>query len=88
MLEFSELPTICKKDGGGGILQREKIYIRPRKNTETTDNFSHHDMRELLELATEKYYVKQKKIHEKFKKLDETEGKNLQEQFDKEVSDF
>ena len=88
VLEFSELPTICKKDGGGGILQREKIYIRPRKNTETTDNFSHHDMRELLELATEKYYVKQKKIHEKFKKLDETEDKNLQEQFDKEVSDF
>lgn len=87
-LEFSELPTICKKDGGGGILQREKIYIRPRKNTETTDNFSHHDMRELLELATEKYYVKQKKIYEKFKKLDEAESETLKTQFDGEVSDF
>lgn len=90
VLEFLELPTLCKKDGGSGILQREKIYIRPRKNTETTDNFSHHDMRELLELATEKYYVKQKKLCEKFKKLDEMENENLQtqEQFDKEVSDF
>ncbi len=88
VLEFFELPTICTKDGGNGILQRNKPYIRPRKNTETTDNFSHHDMRELLDLAVEKHYKKQMKIYEKFKKLDEIENKNLKKQFDEEVSDF
>lgn len=84
VLEFSELPTICKKDGGDGMLQRNKIYIRPKKKTETSDNFSHHDMRELLDLATEKHYKRQLKIHEKFKKLEETSTNK----FDSEVSDF
>lgn len=89
VLEFFELPTICKKDGGiNGKLQRNKVYIRPRKNTETSDNFSHHDMRELLELATEKYYVKQMKVYEKFKKLKETGSETLKSQLDEEVSDF
>ena len=84
VLEFSELPTICKKDGGDGMLQRSKIYIRPKKKTETSDNFSHHDMRELLDLATEKHHKRQLKIHEKFKKLEETS----KTKFDEEVSDF
>ena len=82
--EFSELPTICKKDGCDGLLQRNKIYFRPMKNTETTDNFTHHDMRELLDLATEKYYIKQMRIYKKFKKLSETSTR----QFDDEVTDF
>lgn len=84
VLEFSELPTICKQDGGGGILQRSKIYIRPRKNTETSDNFSHHDMRELLDLATAKHHKRQMMIYERFKKLNESS----KTQFDDEVSDF
>lgn len=84
VLEFSEIPTICKKDGDDGMLQRNKIYIRPKKKTETSDNFSHHDMRELLDLATEKHYKRQMKIYEKFKKLDKTSLT----QFDDEVSDF
>ena len=37
-----------------------------------------------LDLATEKHYKRQLKIHEKFKKLEETSKTN----FDKEVSDF
>ena len=82
--EFLELPTICKKDGCDGLLQRNKIYFRPMKNTETTDNFTHHDMRELLDLATEKYYIKQMRIYKKFKKLSET----FTRQFDDEVTDF
>jgi len=84
VLEFSELPTICKKDGGDGMLQRSKIYIRPKKKTETSDNFSHHDMRELLDLATEKHHKRQLKIHEKFKKLEGTSTT----QFDNEVFGF
>ena len=45
-------------------------------------------MRELLELATEKYYVKQMKIYEKFKKLKEIGIVPLKSQFDEEVSEF
>ena len=67
--EFSELPTICKKDAPKGNLKRGKIYIRPKRHTETSDNFSHHDMRELLDLATMKHHKKQVETCQKYEKI-------------------
>ena len=84
VLEFSEIPTVCKKDGDSGNLQQSKIYTRPKRKPETTDNFSHSDMRELFDLAIEKRYKKQIMRHEKFSKLD----KEVVTSFNEEVSDF
>jgi len=55
--EFEEAPTICKKDynAEGKIILREgALYVRGRRKPETTEVRSLNDMRDLLELATEK----------------------------------
>ena len=90
VLEFSNSPIICKKDGDSGTLKRGKMYTRPSKGAETTDNFSYHDMCTLLDLAIMKHCTKQRKICKQLKELDKSENANVlpQEQFDKEVSDF
>ena len=51
--EFSEIPIICKKDGSRG-LARGAIYTRTRRLCETARVPSQSEMREILEIATEK----------------------------------
>ena len=82
--EFSEMPTICKKDAQGKELQQNKIYIRPSTRIETSDNFTTHDMRKLIDLAVEKEYIKQIKKCEKFEKM----NKIKRTLFDEEMSDL
>jgi hypothetical protein len=57
---FSELPTICKKDGGNN-LRRGAIYIRPRRKIESVEVPSQAEMREILDIATEKILKKFKR---------------------------
>lgn len=51
--EFSDLPIICKKDYPD-ILRKGACYVRPRRKPETAEIPSQEDMRDLLDLATEK----------------------------------
>lgn len=51
--EFDEVPVICKKDFPG-VLQAGAIYVRPRRKPESVPVPTATDMRDLLELATEK----------------------------------
>jgi len=51
--EFYEIPILCKKDYKG-ILRKGACYIRTRKKPETIEVSSQEDMRELIDLATEK----------------------------------
>lgn len=51
--EFSELPIVCKRDGADRI-RKGAICIRPRQKFETAEIPSQVEMRELLDLATEK----------------------------------
>jgi predicted HTH transcriptional regulator len=53
VFEFSDLPHICAKDYPG-ILRNGAVYVRPRKLPETSEVPSSVEMRELLDLATEK----------------------------------
>jgi len=87
--EFDLQPIICKKDYLE-FLKRGKIYYRPKHKTESTDNFSHHDMRELIYFATEKYHLMQSKLCEKFKDLEsnDEEMKKTREFFNKEAEGF
>lgn len=50
--EFDELPVLCKRDGDG--LRRGACYVRPRGKAQTVEVNTHEDMRELIDLATEK----------------------------------
>ncbi|MEX0865396.1 MAG: ATP-binding protein [Acidimicrobiia bacterium] len=50
--EFDELPVLCKRDGPG--LRRGTCYVRPRGRAQTVEVATHEDMRELIDLATEK----------------------------------
>lgn len=56
--EFDDLPVICKKDFNGNdnkpILRQGALYTRPRGKPETKEIGTQEDMRDLLELATEK----------------------------------
>ena len=58
--EFSEIPVICKRDGEKG-LRRGAIYTRPRRKIESAEIPSQVEMREILDMALEKYIRKFKK---------------------------
>lgn len=50
--EFSEIPTVCKKDGNK--LEAGRIYVRSSRKPETTSALSQTEMREILDVAIEK----------------------------------
>ncbi|MFH1922934.1 MAG: ATP-binding protein [Planctomycetota bacterium] len=55
--EFETSPVLCKKDFSkkeGIVLRRGACYVRPRGKPESVEIPNHVEMRELLELATEK----------------------------------
>ena len=51
--EFEEIPVICKRDYGNE-LHRGKIYSRTRRMPECAEVLSSSEMREIIELATQK----------------------------------
>lgn len=51
--EFEDIPVLCKKDYEG-VLRDGACYVRSRRKPETAEIPSEADMRDLLELATEK----------------------------------
>lgn len=51
--EFDDIPVLCKKDYPP-VLRDGACYVRSRRKPETTEIPSQADMRDLLELATEK----------------------------------
>jgi predicted HTH transcriptional regulator len=50
--EFDDSPVICKKEGTD--LQRARIYTRPRTKNESAPVSSYAEMREILDMATDK----------------------------------
>jgi predicted HTH transcriptional regulator len=53
VFEFSDLPHICAKDYPD-VLRAGALYVRPRKVPETSEVGGSVEMREVLDLATEK----------------------------------
>ncbi len=51
--EFEDIPVLCKKDYPD-VLRKGACYVRPRRKPETTEIPTQEDMRDLLDLATEK----------------------------------
>jgi len=54
---FDESPVICKKDGRD--LEKGRIYTRPRTKNESAPVSSYAEMREILDMATDKAVRKQ-----------------------------
>jgi len=55
--EFSDTPVLCKKHrtyAGQVVLREGACYIRPRRKPESVEVCTYADMRDLLDLATEK----------------------------------
>lgn len=55
--EFTDIPVLCKKSytvGGNVVLKQGACYVRSRRKPETTEISTQEDMRDLLDLATEK----------------------------------
>lgn len=55
--EFEDIPVLCKKSytvAGSVVLREGACYVRPRRKPETTEIPTQEDMRDLLDLATEK----------------------------------
>ena len=53
VFEFADLPHLCAKNYGE-VLRKGALYVRTRKVPETTEFASSVEMREVLDLATEK----------------------------------
>lgn len=51
--EFEDIPVLCNKDFPD-VLRKGACYVRSRRKPETSEIPSQEDMRDLLELATEK----------------------------------
>ena len=51
--EFADIPVLCKRDYQG-VLRNGACYVRSRRKPETSEIPTQEDMRELLELATDK----------------------------------
>ena len=51
--EFADIPVLCKRDYQG-VLRNGACYMRSRRKPETAELPTQEDMRDLLELATEK----------------------------------
>lgn len=51
--EFADIPILCKIDYQG-VLRSGACYVRPRRKPETSEIPTQEDMRDLLDLATEK----------------------------------
>ncbi|HEX9988029.1 MAG TPA: RNA-binding domain-containing protein [Chloroflexia bacterium] len=51
--EFSDIPVLCRRDNDP-VLREGACYVRSRRRPETAEIPSHADMRDLIELATEK----------------------------------
>jgi predicted HTH transcriptional regulator len=55
--EFEDVPVLCRKtyqSATGVILREGACYVRPRRKLETSEIATYADMRELIDLATEK----------------------------------
>ena len=56
--EFEDIPILCRRnvqgEKGKPLLRDGACYVRSRRKPETAEIPTHEDMRELLELATEK----------------------------------
>ena len=80
--EFSEVPVLCKKDYPG-VLRNGACYIRRRGRIESSEIPNSSEMRELLDLATEKAL-------RRFRRLQaaETPVQNDDDLFDQEVRDL
>jgi hypothetical protein len=53
VFEFTDIPHFCAKEREG-VLREGALYVRPRKVPETSEVASPVEMREIVELATEK----------------------------------
>jgi hypothetical protein len=53
IFEFDDIPHLCAKEHPAG-LRKGALYVRPRKVPETSEIASSVEMREILDLATEK----------------------------------
>jgi len=53
VFEFSDVPVLCRKDYRD-ILRKGACYVRTRRKPETTEIPTQEDMRDLLDLATDK----------------------------------
>lgn len=51
--EFDDIPVLCKREYTG-VLKRGALYTRSRGRPETSDTHDHSELREVIELATEK----------------------------------
>lgn len=65
VLEFSELPVICNKDGLNN-LKRGGIYTRPRRKIESTFVPGQVEMREIIEMAVAKSIMQQRRKCKEF----------------------
>jgi len=53
VFEFADIPHLCAK-GYSDVLRKGALYVRPRKLPETSEVATSVEMREILELATQK----------------------------------
>ena len=84
--EFIDIPVICKKSYGD-VLDEGACYVRPRRKPETTRIRTQEDMRDLLDLATEKKLRQHLSLSERVG-IPVTSSITDQNLFDEQLADF
>jgi predicted HTH transcriptional regulator len=85
--QFSDYPVICAKDfnlGGRAALTRGRVYCRSRRLPETTEVQSPEDMREIIDLATNKGLER----YFQHREIERRAGPGTSERFDAQIRDL
>lgn len=95
--EFAEVPVICKKPNPAGleqgasreILKAGAVYVRSRRKPESVPVPTHEDMRELIDLATEKAVWRFEVLRKKVEAQDTRQSPGTaKDAYDREAGDL
>lgn len=86
--EFNDIPVICKRSYDD-VLRDGACYVRPRRKPETSEIPSQADMRDLLDLATEKRLRKFLSTAQSVRVVDDSSpGVTDEHRFEEEITEF
>jgi len=89
--EFGDVPVVCKKQlqvGGVVLLSEGACFVRPRRKPETVQVSTYVDMRDLIDLATEKGVRRFMQVQRAVGGLQAAEGPSDDDRFRNQASEL
>jgi hypothetical protein len=91
--EFANYPVICREAfyvGGKAVILRGRMYCRSRRMPESSEVHRHEDLREIIDLATEKAVARHARLREieRREAADQRKGEEARSEFRRQAEDL